>query len=90
MLHRVLQEIEAAPGSINLNELSRKLSIERSALDGMIAYWVRKGRLKNDINEQAACSLASCSSGKSCGSPQGCPFVMQMPQTYTLRKPTDK
>jgi hypothetical protein len=89
VLHQVLQEIEDAQGSINLNELSRKLSIERSALEGMIEYWVRKGRLKNDEQEQeqifAACQPGgNCSSGGGCPGPQGCPFIMKMPRTYSL------
>lgn len=86
MLHRVLQEIEAAQGSINLTELSRKLAVERSALDGMIQYWVRKGRLKDDRQQEeltlTACTTGSC--GGSCPGPQGCPFVMKLPKTYTL------
>ena len=88
MLHQVLQEIEAAQGSINLNDLSQKLGVERSALVGMIQYWVRKGRLKDDVRENNlslnACSTGTCSG--SCPGPQGCPFIMKMPQTYTLTR----
>ncbi|MBN1993451.1 MAG: hypothetical protein JW953_12190 [Anaerolineae bacterium] len=85
-----MQEIEAAQGSINLNELSRKLSVERSALDGMIAYWMRKGRIKDDEREQeqvfVACRPGNCSIGRGCPGPQGCPFIMKMPRTYSLTK----
>ena len=88
MLHQVLQEIEAAQGSINLNELRQKLFIERSALEGMIEYWVRKGRIKDDEREQeqifAACQPGNCSSGGGCPGPQSCPFIMKMPRTYSL------
>ena len=45
VLHQVLSELESAKGPVDLNELGRKLGVERSALDGMIAFWVRKGRL---------------------------------------------
>jgi hypothetical protein len=85
MLHQILQEIEAAQGPLNLNELSHKLAIERGALEGMIQYWVRKGRLKDDnqpVAEPAVCATGSC--GQHCSGPQGCPFVMKMPQTYSL------
>ena len=89
MLHQVLQEIEAAQGSMNLNELSRKLAIERSALEGMIQYWVRKGRLIDDAHANAGaasgCSTGAC--GGSCSGPQGCPFIIKLPQTYTLALP---
>ena len=86
MLHQVLQEIEAAQGAVNLNELSRKLGVEQSALEGMIGYWVRKGRLRDDSQAEEI-PLSSCASGAcghSCPGPQGCPFVMQLPKTYTL------
>lgn len=89
MLHQVLQEIEAAQGFINLNELSRKLAIERSALEGMIQYWVRKGRLIDDTHANASdasgCSTGAC--GCSCPGPQGCPFIIKLPKTYTLALP---
>jgi hypothetical protein len=86
VLHQILQEIEAAQGSINLNDLSQKLSIERGALEGMIQYWVRKGRLKDDTQENdvisGVCRTGAC--GRSCPGPQGCPFVMKMPRTFSL------
>lgn len=86
MLQRVLQEIEAAQGSINLGELSRKLGVEQSALEGMIQVWVRKGRLRDD-SQTAEIPLSSCAShgcGHTCPGPQHCPFVLQLPKTYTL------
>jgi hypothetical protein len=43
MLNKVLDEISGSKGTINLNDLSHKLQIEHSALQGMIAYWVKKG-----------------------------------------------
>lgn len=86
MLHRVLQEIEAAQGLINLNDLSRKLGVEPGALEGMIGYWVRKGRLR-DAGRPTEIPLNHCATpacGRSCPGPQGCPFVIKMPKTYTL------
>ncbi len=86
MLRQVLREIEAAQGSINLNDLSHKLGIERSALEGMIQFWVRKGRLKDDERENkqifAECGDGSC--GVSCPGPQGCPFITKLPRTFTV------
>ncbi len=86
MLRQVLREIEAAQGLINLNDLSHKLGIDRSALEGVIQFWVRKGRLKDDEreNEQvlAACGGGSC--GGSCPGPRGCPYAPNMPRTFTL------
>ena len=85
MLRQVLQEIELARGPININELSQKLGIERSALEGMIEFWVRKGRLRSG-NQDAAitevCTTGSCSCA--CSGPVECPYVIKIPQTYTV------
>lgn len=86
MLEQVLREIEASQGTINLNDLAYKLGLERSALAGMIEFWIRKGRLKVDDWELEEfcemCSGAAC--GGSYQGPQGCPFVMKMPRTFSL------
>lgn len=80
MLQLVLQEIESSGGTINLVDLSRKLGVEPGALEGMLEFWVRKGRLRSSSH---GCSTnAVC--GGSCGSAQGCPFVIQMPHTFSL------
>ena len=47
MLRQVLHEVESAEGSMSLNDLGRKLNVERSALEGMIAYLVQKGKLQD-------------------------------------------
>lgn len=86
MLNQVLLEIRSAQNSLNLNELSHKLHIDRSALDGMIQFWVRKGRLRDDAADLAAvtsiCSPPSC--GGSCTGMAVCPFVAKMPKTYSI------
>jgi hypothetical protein len=86
MLKQVLTELENAGSALNLNELSRKLGIERSALEGMVAYLVQKGKLQDDEKVQelalGLCSSGSC--GGSCPGPQGCPFVARMPRTFSL------
>ena len=86
MLQQVLQEIESAEGAISLNDLAYKLGVDRGALAGMIEFWIRKGRLKVDAWElDAVCSACS---GAACGGnypgAQGCPFVMNMPRTFSL------
>ena len=87
MLNQVLQEIERSQSTINLNDLSRKLGMERSALDGIIHFWVRKGRLRDDDADLAlaikpACSSSSCRD--SCVGMAACPFVAKMPKTYSI------
>ncbi|NMC80221.1 MAG: hypothetical protein GYA59_12730 [Chloroflexi bacterium] len=87
MLHQVLREIEHSQEPIALSALSRKLGIERSALDGMLAYWVRKGRLRDDdgtpIPAGSTCASGNC--GSSCSGSDSCAFLAKMPKTYSLR-----
>jgi hypothetical protein len=87
MLNQVLNEIKNSKNGINLRELSRKLNIEQGALNGMIQFWVQKGRLvDDDAAEVDSCSIASGSCGSSCSCPDSCPFVMEMPKSYSLRE----
>ncbi|NTW02424.1 MAG: hypothetical protein HGA19_14285 [Oscillochloris sp.] len=80
MLHRVLQAFETADGPVSLDELSRQLGIERGVLEGMIDFWVSKGRLK-----ESGGACAKVGSGCSCSShPGGCTFDTVLPRTITL------
>ena len=70
LLRQVLQEIESAQGPISLNDLSRKLGVEPSALEGMISFLVRKGRLQQDaasLHPDTGAIHASCTD-QDCGS----------------------
>jgi hypothetical protein len=83
MLQLVLQEIEAAGGTINLSDLSQKLHLEPGALEGMLEFWVRKGRLRREGIQ----SSHACSSGPSCGGScagAACPFIIRIPRTFSL------
>lgn len=83
MLHDVLRAFEQSHGPVDIGELARKLGIDQSALDGMIRYWIRKGRLKENQFLSTGCSGSGC--GSSCASgPQGCPFVGKMPRSISL------
>lgn len=86
MLNQVLQEIKFAQSALILSDLSRKLGVERSALEGMIQFWVRKGRLRDDDADLAAvtstCSPPNCDG--SCLGIEVCPFVVKTPKTYSI------
>ncbi len=87
MLHRVLNEIESAQGVISLREIALKLNIEQSALEGMLNFWVRKGRLKadevfGDLDNAPACQSLGCGG---CAGASQCPFVMKMPRQYEIK-----
>ena len=85
MLWQVLHEVEAANAPLDLNELSRRLNVERSALDGMIQFWVRKGRLVDDTAGAGRATVACANHGcGGCAGGQGCPFTMTMPRTISL------
>ncbi len=83
MLNQVLREIETAQGSITLSELSRKLEITPTALEGMLQFWVRKGRLQDD-NRGSVQASANTSCGDGCTDVVACPFIAKMPQTYSV------
>jgi hypothetical protein len=82
MLHQVLHALETASGPVSLDELSRQLGIERGALEGMIDFWVRKGRLKDSSVCESARPGCSCSSH-----PGGCSFDSPGPRTISVQLP---
>lgn len=86
MLNQVLHEIQNAKHGLNLNDLSRKLDVDRGALDGMIQFLVQKGRLvDDDLEESTSCAadaVGSC--GSSCEGPDNCSYIMDMPKTYSI------
>lgn len=87
MLRQVLDAIKAAPGPVDLNSLARQLQIERSVLDGMIEFWVRKGKLR-DLEQESQDAMACFSSqcGSHC-SPSDCPLAGKMPRRFTVPGP---
>lgn len=86
MLQEILKEIRTSNSAINMNEMSRKLGVERSALEGMISQLVRMGRLKDQRQaleeNMAACATPSCAG--SCPGSKTCPFTTKMPRTFSL------
>lgn len=74
-LRQVLQQFEDSTQPRSLTQMARELDMPVSMLEGMIAYWVRKGKLR-EVGGAAACG--TCSKAGSCH------FVPQMPRTYEL------
>jgi hypothetical protein len=68
---------------LDLNELSRRLNIQRSTLEGMLQTLVRHGKLKvsGGAGVGEACSTLNCTT---CAGAKNCPFVSKMPRTYEL------
>lgn len=79
MLQQVLNEIETAREPLSVAAMARKLAIDESALEGMIGFWVRKGRIKPGQVADQSCSSGSCGS---CAGATGCPFAGTAPRTF--------
>ncbi len=85
MLNQVLDVIVNTSGPITIGELSRKLGVEPSALEGMIQFWVQKGRLRSE-DDQLSGMYCSCGTGTdSCTPVSDCIFIAKMPKTYTSK-----
>ncbi len=85
MLNQVLREIENSRGPITIGELSRKMGVEPTALEGMIQFWVHKERLKSE-DDQINGAVCSCGTGaNSCAPVSDCVFIAKMPKTYTSK-----
>lgn len=87
MLREVLRIVETADGPISLADVSKQLGIDPGVLDGMLDYWVRKGRLVVDNRSAASCHTACLDAGCGCGScsgVDGCPFIARLPKTYSI------
>ncbi len=75
-LSQVLAAFENNRGPLTMNQIARDLDISRARLEGMIQYWVRKGKL------QETASYSDCGS---CGRGEGdCPFTLELPPSYEL------
>lgn len=74
-LRMVLSAFENARESRSLAEMARELNIPPATLESMIAYWVRKGRLRELGGTPPACGACHT---------QGCPLMTALPRRYEL------
>ena len=66
MLSRIIDEFRKSSGLLDLNELSRRLGVDKSALDGMFQLMVRQGKLREVGPDTEACT--HCAGHLSCAS----------------------
>lgn len=85
MLHQILHEIENAHGPQTINELSRKLGMEPNALEGVLQFWVQKGRIQMD-EANSSSNNVNMGCGKSCSGTPECVYIAKMPKTFSLLK----
>ena len=81
MLKRIMDEFKKSSGPLDLHELSQRLGIEKSALDGMLQLLVRQGKLNEVDLGTGAC--VHCDGRLGCGSIQ---MSSLMGKTYELIK----
>ena len=75
-LREVLHHFEAQTAPVSLQQMAREMALEPGVLEGMIAYWVRKGRLREVSSTGQTCH--------SCGIRSACPFIVHLPRYYEL------
>ena len=79
MLKAILYELQTSSGPVTLRQLSHKLGVQESALEGMLRFLERKGQLVRDQEQGGARSLRLCT-GKVCGfhcpGPEQCPLTL--------------
>lgn len=74
-LQQVLDAFESAAGPLSLDALAHKLDLSPALLESMIAYWVRRGRIQEIVDD------VDCAA---CGAGQTCPFIARLPRRYVL------
>jgi predicted Zn-ribbon and HTH transcriptional regulator len=64
MLDDVMRELEGNKGPMTVRELARRLGVEQGALEGMLEFLERKGRLSvyRPGEECEECGVVSCAS----------------------------
>jgi hypothetical protein len=76
MLKQILAEFEQSPATLCLDELSRKLAVTPSALEGMLETLVQRGRLLAISATHSAC--------QSCPARAGCVIISSAAKSYLL------
>ena len=86
VLDQLVDELRTERGPIRSSDLARRIGVSESALDGMISVLAAKGVLRapsDSLDGKAiACSGVAC--GTTCVGLAACPFVANVPDTYSL------
>ena len=84
-LRAVLNTFQHTREPLSLAQMARDLDIPMGMLEGMIEYWIRKGKIR-EVGSAAACGstiCGSCSSAKSCG------YAPNLPRSYEFVREDD-
>jgi len=86
VLDQLVEELRAERGPIRSTDLARRIGVSEPALGGMIDVLTAKGVLSAPSEslegEAIACSGVAC--GATCVGLEACPFIANVPDTYTL------
>ncbi len=86
VLESLVDELRSVRGPIRSTDLAGRVGVSESALSGMIAVLVAKGRLAPAVNpggdEAVTCSGGAC--GTACVGLEQCAFIANVPASYTL------
>ena len=74
-LGKILTIFEEARNPLSIRAVARELEISPAHLEGMIQYWVGKGRIREAVLPY------DCGT---CGRNEHCPFVIELPRSYEL------
>ena len=77
-LGQLLDYFENTPGTASIADIASDLEITVSQAENMLAFWVRKGKIR------ISTSLTDCSS---CGVNGECPLAFDLPRVYELVRP---
>ena len=81
MLQAILNELRQARKPLGLRELSEKLAVQPSALEGMLMQLVRMGKL--ELLEGSTGSR--CGGCPGCAKPDDCSLVFRVPARYQVK-----
>jgi hypothetical protein len=86
MLIQILREMAATEGTLRLDEIASRLNMDASALEGMLAFWVSKGRVQmaDGLDSTAVPCGSGC--GDECTAAATCPLVGKIPRMFTVKK----
>ena len=74
-LGKILIIFEEARNPLSIRAVARELEISPARLEGMILYWVGKGRIREAVLPY------ECGT---CGKNERCPFIIELPRSYEL------
>lgn len=73
-LREVLNQFEAQHEPVSVRAMAHQMNLNPNVLQGMIDYWVRKGKLRIASSGGESCHT--------CGIKGACPFVVNLPHYY--------